>query len=79
MMVPTIGKTDLECLFKRFYQADQARSSTRRRGTGLGLTIAKEILEAHGGYVEAESEYEIGTTFRVWLPAEHPSAPDSAV
>jgi signal transduction histidine kinase len=56
-----------EHLFDRFYQAD---GSTRRKygGSGLGLALVKEIVEAHGGAVTAESQLGQGSTFEVWLP-----------
>ncbi len=54
-------------VFERFYQVD---GSARRRygGTGLGLALVKEIVEAHGGQVTLESELERGSCFRVAIP-----------
>ncbi len=53
-------------IFERFTQAD---SSDQRRfgGTGLGLNIAKTIIEEHGGSIEFQSEVGVGTTFRFSL------------
>jgi two-component system phosphate regulon sensor histidine kinase PhoR len=62
-----IGKEHLPRIFERFYRADKARSR-ELGGTGLGLAIVKHIAQLHGGYVEAESEIEKGTTIRVVLP-----------
>lgn len=62
-----IAEDDLPRVFERFYQIDRAR--TRREGhTGLGLAIAAEVIEAHGGRIEASSSPEDGTTFTVTLP-----------
>jgi signal transduction histidine kinase len=38
-------------------------------GSGLGLFICKQILDAHGGIISAESELGEGTTFKIWLPS----------
>jgi two-component system sensor histidine kinase BaeS len=64
-----IGPEDLEHIFDRFYQADSSR--TRKdinSGSGLGLSIAKWIAEAHGGTLKAESEPGKGTTFTLRVP-----------
>jgi signal transduction histidine kinase len=66
---PGIPREDLSHLFDRFWQARQ----TARLGTGLGLFIAKEIVEAHGGKVWAESEVGAGSTFFVTLPLSTPA------
>jgi signal transduction histidine kinase len=63
-------------LFERFYQVDSARPRGQacpersRRGAGLGLAIAKEIVEAHGGKITAESVVGLGSKFTVRLPLE---------
>ncbi len=58
-------------LFKRFYRIDASR--TQREGeTGLGLAIARKIVEAHGGTIAVESELGHGTTFTITLPGVEP-------
>lgn len=62
----TIPKEKLERIFEQFYRLDTARSS-RSGGAGLGLAIAKEIVELHGGSISARSENE-EIEFVVMLP-----------
>jgi signal transduction histidine kinase len=62
-----IPHDQLDRIFERFYQVDG--SVTRRYGgTGLGLALVKEIVEAHGGKVGVKSEEGGGATFAVTLP-----------
>lgn len=61
---PGIPAEHLENVFDRFWQA----RSTRRAGAGLGLAIARGVVEAHGGRIEARSEVGRGTTFEFTLP-----------
>ena len=58
-----IDPEDLAHLFDRFYRTDKARSRQETGGYGLGLAIAKSIVEAHGGKIWATSDATHGTTF----------------
>jgi signal transduction histidine kinase len=62
-----IGPEDLPRIFDKFFRASQAKSS-RIPGTGLGLPLARYLVESHGGRIEVESELGQGSTFRVRLP-----------
>jgi signal transduction histidine kinase len=82
-----IPPDELERVFERFYQTDKARSGGSRRGVGLGLAIAREIVQAHGGKIRAYNLSQInppvaagdstqatprGSVFVVTLPAVRP-------
>jgi two-component system, OmpR family, sensor kinase len=67
-----IPAEDLPHVFERFYRVDKSRSRVQG-GAGLGLAIAKSIIEAHGGRIEAQSTVGAGTTFIVWLPTYRPN------
>ena len=62
-----IPSDQLPLIFERFYRVDKARSRSEG-GAGLGLPIAKQIAEVHGGRIEVESEVGKGSTFRVFIP-----------
>jgi len=62
-----IPPEDLPRVFGRFYRADKSR--TGDGNAGLGLSICKAIIEAHGGTIEVASQENAGTTFTVRLPA----------
>lgn len=55
-----IHPEDIHHIFKRFYRS---RFSKDKQGIGLGLPLAKAIVEAHNGTIEVDSELGIGTTF----------------
>lgn len=63
-----IRATDLPHIFERFYRADSSRSKSDTSGYGLGLAIAKKIVEAHGGLIQVRSSIGEGTTFSIHLP-----------
>jgi signal transduction histidine kinase len=62
-----IPKEELKKIFDKFYRVSTAKTR-ETRGTGLGLTLAKHIVEAHGGTIEVESEVGKGSRFMVILP-----------
>jgi signal transduction histidine kinase len=64
---PGIPPEDLPHIFDRFYRGDKSRSR-QTGGMGLGLTIAKQLVEAHGGCIWAESTPGQGAAFHVVLP-----------
>ena len=65
-----IPAEDVSRIFDKFYQSSYHRQE-RQQGTGLGLTIARHIVEAHGGQIWAESRVGEGATFVVRLPVSH--------
>jgi two-component system sensor histidine kinase BaeS len=66
---PGIAPEDLSHVFERFYRADQARGiGEPRSGSGIGLTIARELLAANGGWISVERTGPDGTTFLIALP-----------
>jgi two-component system sensor histidine kinase BaeS len=73
-----IAPEDLPLIFDRFYRADKSRQRTEATGdgatvsSGLGLAIAKAIVEAHGGRIGVTSVVGVGTTFALRLPALPP-------
>ena len=64
---PGIAAEDVEWLFDRFYRVDPSRARTTG-GTGLGLTIARQLVEAHGGAIAVESVVGEGSIFSFILP-----------
>ncbi len=60
-----IGSKDLPHIFDRFYRVEKSRSKINVSGYGLGLSIAKKIVEIHNGLIGVKSEKDKGTTFMV--------------
>ncbi|MBK5211839.1 MAG: HAMP domain-containing histidine kinase [Coriobacteriia bacterium] len=62
-----IPEKDMGKMFNRFWRADAARAR-QTGGVGVGLSIAKEIVERHHGCIEVESKEGVGTAFRIKIP-----------
>ncbi|WP_432405353.1 sensor histidine kinase [Wukongibacter sp. M2B1] len=62
-----IPKEDIDHVFNRFYRSDKSRTK-ETGGHGLGLSIAKLIIDEHGGHLKVESKVNIGTKIKMFLP-----------
>ena len=62
-----IQKEKMSKIFDRFYQVDGSHTR-EQEGTGIGLSLTKELIELHKGKIEVESEAGKGSTFRISLP-----------
>jgi signal transduction histidine kinase len=72
-----IPPAEQERIFEKFYRV--GRSDTQdRRGSGVGLTLVRHIVEAHGGRVTVESEPGRGSRFTLWFPLAHSSPAPTA-
>jgi signal transduction histidine kinase len=58
-----LTEEDRQRVFEPFF-------SKKSEGTGLGLYVTHSIVERHGGYIDVESEYGVGSTFSVYLPVK---------
>ena len=61
-----IPESDLTHIFNRFYRVDKSRTR-QTGGFGLGLAIAQQIIQAHGGKITVESKVGKGTAFQICL------------
>jgi signal transduction histidine kinase/CHASE2 domain-containing sensor protein len=75
---PGLGMTpeQVENLFQKYYRTPEARARGIK-GTGLGLYLVKNLVDAHRGRIEVESAIGQGTTFSVWIPRGVPQASPS--
>jgi signal transduction histidine kinase len=67
-----IAPEDLPFIFDRFWRGDRSRTRQAGSSSGLGLAIARQLVQAHGGRIEVESQPGQGTTFIITLPVEGP-------
>jgi len=67
-----IDKEDIPHLFDRFYRATKSRTKSDTSGYGLGLSIAKQIVDKHRGFIKARSKLGKGTVFTIQLPLKQP-------
>ena len=66
-----IGSADIAHIFERFYRADRSRSQDYAKGYGLGLSIARRIIDLHHGTITVDSVAGKSTTFRIKLPVQY--------
>jgi signal transduction histidine kinase len=66
-----INKIDIDQIFDRFYRVDPSRSKIKQPGYGLGLSIAKTIVEYHNGTISVSSKPKSGSTFTLTFPIHH--------
>ena len=63
-----IAREDMDRIWDRFWQADQSRGEDS--GSGLGLSMVRQIAQAHGGHMSVESAPGAGSTFTFTMPAK---------
>ena len=62
-----LSKEEAKMVFSRFWRADAGRNR-EQGGLGVGLSVVKEIVDQHGGWVRVEGEPNVGATFTIFLP-----------
>ena len=73
-----IPENEIENIFTKFYRSSQATSS-KVKGSGLGLYLARYFVELHNGRISVESDTGKGSTFTVELPMNEPLVPNSSI
>jgi len=66
---PGISPDELEKIFEPFYRGTQKQRI--KQGMGLGLSIARDLVQAHNGRLEVDSQPGLGSRFTIWLPVKH--------
>jgi PAS domain S-box-containing protein len=74
---PGIAEADQKHIFERYYRSE-AETTRRKQGSGLGLPIARALVELHGGRLWVTSRQGAGATFWIALPADQPAAAQQA-
>ncbi|PLX86358.1 MAG: hybrid sensor histidine kinase/response regulator [Desulfuromonas sp.] len=72
---PGIPDDEQEQIFQLFYRIDKG-DTRRSRGVGIGLALAREVVELHGGQISVESQLGVGSCFRISLPESSPAHRD---
>ena len=67
---PGIPAHRIQNIFERFYTELGINSQAKTKGTGIGLSFTKKLVELHQGFIKVKSDSENGSTFIVWLPKE---------
>tara|TARA_R110002049_G_scaffold993_1_gene7063 strand:+ start:26348 stop:30376 length:4029 start_codon:yes stop_codon:yes gene_type:complete len=65
-----IPEDELQNIFKKYFKVSSSSTIANLIGTGIGLSLAKSLIEKHGGYLEVSSDPNISTVFKVYLPCE---------
>ena len=76
-----IPSDKLEFIFERFRQVDEELTN-KSEGSGIGLSLVKALIEAHGGNIKVSSTYGVGSTFTISLPnkiSKHKKADSSSL
>ncbi|MEE4242291.1 MAG: ATP-binding protein [Desulfopila sp.] len=68
-----ISSKDLPHIFDRFFRV-KGKATRHITGSGLGLSLVKEVVDAHQGYIEVTSTPEVGTTFTLSFPMTNPAS-----
>ena len=66
---PGIAAGDIRRIFEPFFSTKQLADDGGQSGTGLGLAVCRDIITAHGGFIEVQSAEGQGATFTIFLPA----------